>query len=223
MVLMAALTSAVGFVALIVSRQYGLKHRPDLVDQWDDRVKQTFGPLRDQLGLRPAEPAPVAPPPLRRPADPRVVVFKSKRKLQLLDGKTLVREWDIRLGAHPEGPKRNDGDGRTPEGLFYVCARNSLSRHHRFIGISYPGIEDADRGLAEGLITVEQAEAIRKAVAGRAAPPPTTKLGGGLGLHGEGSEPHSGDWTSGGVALSNEAVEQLFRVIDLGDPVEIRP
>ena len=34
-----------------------------------------------------------------------------------------------------------------------MCTRNSESKYHRSIGLSYPNEEDAERGLAAGLIT----------------------------------------------------------------------
>ena len=84
--------------------------------------------------------------------NPKVIVKKADRILQLWDGDTLVESYPIGLGFDPVGDKQREGDGRTPEGLYYVCTRNSASRFYLSLGLSYPNIEDAIEGLEAGLI-----------------------------------------------------------------------
>jgi hypothetical protein len=221
--LIAAMTGAVGFLGLIVAREYGLaRGRAETVRDLEDRARRVTDSVRGVVGAPDPAPAPAAPA-LRRPADPRVLVLKERRTVQLFDGRTLLAEWPCRLGPHPVGPKQAEGDGRTPEGLYYVCTKNPFSKFHRFLGISYPGIADADRGLAAGRATPEQAEAVRRAIAARRPPPWNTSLGGEIGLHGTGGPERPGDWTAGCIAMSDEAAETLARVLEIGDPVEIRP
>lgn len=155
--------------------------------------------------------------PLERP---RVVVHKAARSLELFDGDRLVKTYRIALGTNPLDPKRKEGDGCTPEGGYYFCTKNERSRYHLFVGLSYPNVEDADRGLRAGLITRAQHDAIAKAIQARKRPPWETRLGGEIGLHGGGM---GSDWTAGCVALSNEEIEELFLLLDLGDEVVIEP
>jgi hypothetical protein len=157
--------------------------------------------------------------------NPRVVVLKSKRRLYLFDGQRLVRTYAIALGFTPTGDKQQLGDGRTPEGVFRVCSRKQDSRYHRFLGIDYPGAAGVDRGLARGLLTPGEAQAILGAQADGRCPPWTTALGGAIGMHGlGGADPDPGaDWTAGCVALADAHIEELFDVLRLGDPVEILP
>lgn len=151
---------------------------------------------------------------------PRVVVRKSARKLYLFDGTRLVRVYPIDLGAQPTGTKQFGADRRTPEGVFRVVSRNADSPYHRFLGISYPDEGAILRGLASGLISTGQAAALLDAHRRGRPPNWTTALGGGIGIHGH----RKGyDWTGGCIALSDEHVEELFRVLRLGDPVEILP
>ncbi|MHC4065180.1 MAG: L,D-transpeptidase family protein [Planctomycetota bacterium] len=156
---------------------------------------------------------------------PHVVVLKSKRCLHLFDGETLIRTYPIALGHSPVGAKRRVGDGRTPEGTFRICSKKERSRYHRFLGIDYPDAESARRGLASGLLTAGEAEAIREASAEGRCPPWTTALGGGIGFHGGGiARPNAGaDWTAGCIALSDAHIAELFEVLRLGDAVEILP
>ena len=158
-------------------------------------------------------------------ANPRVVVLKSKRRLHLFDGLTLVRTYPMALGPDPVGDKRRAGDGRTPEGVFRICTKKQDSRHHRFLGLDYPNAKTARRGLTEGLLTPGEARAITAATVTGRCPSWLTALGGGIGLHGCGdTTPGPGsDWTAGCIALANRDIEELFDVLRLGDEVEILP
>ncbi len=79
--------------------------------------------------------------------NPKLIVKKDERKLQVFDGEKLVKTYTIVLGSSPNGDKNTEGDGRTPEGEFYVFTRNDQSRFFLSLGVSYPGIDDAERGL----------------------------------------------------------------------------
>lgn len=151
---------------------------------------------------------------------PKVVVIKHERVLHLFDGAELIKSYPIALGKQPEGAKLYKNDNRTPEGLFRICTRNDRSRYHRFLGISYPDAQAVGRGIELGLISNGQAAAIRDALAEGRRPDWDTALGGAVGLHGGGTD---SDWTAGCVALSNADIEEVFGVLSLGDPVEIRP
>ncbi|MCP4249242.1 MAG: murein L,D-transpeptidase [bacterium] len=156
---------------------------------------------------------------------PRVVVLKSKRLLHLFDGDRLVRSYPMALGPRPVGEKQRLGDGRTPLGQFRICTKNRRSEHHRFLGIDYPQAQHARRGLADGLLTTGQAEAILAAAAEGRCPPWTTPLGGAVGLHGGDPRPAGAprDWTAGCIALTDDRIDELYDVLRLGDPVEILP
>ena len=151
---------------------------------------------------------------------PSLVIYKSRREMELYDGGSLVKTYRVALGLNPVDDKRKEGDGCTPEGRFYICTRNDRSKFHLFMGISYPNREDARRGLKSGLISQEEYARILEALAARKRPPWGTRLGGEIGIHGEGSEP---DWTQGGIAVENDDIEELFMVMELGSPVKIVP
>lgn len=161
---------------------------------------------------------------LARPAErldhPRVVVIKSRRLLHLYDGDRLVRTFPVEIGGGTAGPKRIAGDRRTPEGRFRIVTRNPESAFHLFLGIDYPGLPDAELGLASGLLSEGEAEAIRAAHARGECPSWLTALGGGIGLHGGAT---GGGATEGCIAMSDEHIEVLDRVLRIGDPVEILP
>jgi lipoprotein-anchoring transpeptidase ErfK/SrfK len=159
--------------------------------------------------------------PLRLPlAAPKVVVEKKARRVTLYSKGERVRVYRAVLGFAPVGDKERQGDGRTPEGTFYVCVKNEKSSFYLSLGLSYPNEEDAERGLRAGLITPAQAARIRRAVRRRASPPWDTALGGEIFIHGGGV---SSDWTAGCVALENEQMKELFDAVPVGAAVVIEP
>jgi murein L,D-transpeptidase YafK len=152
--------------------------------------------------------------------NPRIVVLKSKRRLQLYSDGALVRTYKVGLGLSPVADKKRQGDHATPEGEFYVFTKNNKSAYFLSLGISYPNIEDAERGLRDGLISPAEHTAIVKANKLKVAPPQHTALGGDIYIHGNGA---SSDWTWGCVALENEDVKELFAAVAVGTPVTIKP
>ena len=152
--------------------------------------------------------------------NPRIVIRKSKRKVHLFDGDEHVKQYKMVLGFSPSGDKEIEGDGRTPEGDFYVFAKNPKSKFHLSLGLSYPGREDAERGLKEGLISQEEHDEIFAAIAERRMPLQETKLGGEIYIHGGGT---ASDWTEGCVALGNAEMTELFDSVTVGTKVTILP
>ncbi len=151
---------------------------------------------------------------------PSLVVIKSKRELRLLSGGEILRTYRVGLGLEPVRPKERQGDFATPEGTYYVCMKNPQSKYELSLGLSYPGPADADRGFADGLISAAERGRIHAAWRARSTPPWNTALGGEIMIHGHGAD---ADWTAGCVALDDGDIRELFAVIPVGTPVEIRP
>ena len=149
----------------------------------------------------------------------RVVITKRNRTLTLYDGDNAVLSFPVVIGQNP-ADKIREGDLATPVGEFYICYKNPASRYHRFLGLSYPNLEDADRGERDRLITVAEATTIRAAISGQQCPPWKTALGGEVGLHGPCPNVN---WTHGCIAMTVTQIEQLYDLLDLGDPVTIVP
>ncbi|MEK7448193.1 MAG: L,D-transpeptidase [Planctomycetota bacterium] len=150
--------------------------------------------------------------------DISIKIIKSERKLFLYSGAQPIKTYRIGLGRAPREPKKQEGDKKTPVGEYYVCTRNEKSSFHLFLGLSYPNIKDAQRGLSEGLITPDESNQIAEAINKKEKPPWATKLGGWIGIHGSGS---NADWTLGCIALDDEDVEELWFTAPLGTPVVI--
>lgn len=151
---------------------------------------------------------------------PRILIKKEARTLEVFDGDKLVKQYKIALGSQPVGDKEIEGDGKTPEGDFYIFTKNPKSKFYLSLGVSYPNIEDAERGLKNKLITKEQGEQIIKAINEKKMPLQKTKLGGEIYIHGSGN---ATDWTEGCIAMKNRDMKELFDAISVKTPVKIEP
>lgn len=151
---------------------------------------------------------------------PRIVIKKKARVLQLFDDEKLIKTYKIALGFTPVGEKELEGDGKTPEGEFYIFTKNNKSRFYLSLGLSYPNIDDAKRGLQKKLISKAEYNTIIKAVREKRMPPQKTKLGGEIYIHGGGSQ---SDWTLGCTALENKDIKEIFDVVPVGTTVIIEP
>jgi murein L,D-transpeptidase YafK len=160
----------------------------------------------------------------------RILVKKGERKLHLYvlenEKEKLAKTYHIALGNNPTGTKRKQGDGATPEGDYYITHKNGRSKFYLSLGVSYPNITDADKGLKEGLITNAEHQAIVRAIRTGTKPPQNTRLGGDIFIHGGGTGKLFGsvqDWTLGCVALENDGIKELFEMIPVKTPVSIVP
>lgn len=137
----------------------------------------------------------------------QVVIQKAARTLSLYGDGRLVKTYQIALGPDAKGPKEREGDGRTPEGKYVIDSRKKDSAFHRALHISYPNDEDRRRARRLGVLP-----------------------GGAIMIHGlpngmgsNGKAHLMPDWTSGCIAVTNEEIEELWRVVPDGTRVEIKP
>ncbi len=137
----------------------------------------------------------------------RILVEKKAHRLTLFHDNTLVKTYQIALGQQPEGPKQFVGDNKTPEGRYIIDSRKKNSSYHRALHISYPSSKDV-------------------ALATRQKRSP----GGNIMIHGLpkgmghlGSLHRLMDWTAGCIAVTNTEIEEIWRAIPDGTPIEIQP
>lgn len=155
------------------------------------------------------------------PGRPVIEIWKGERRLQLRFGDYVDREFKVMLGRAPRFAKEERGDYRTPVGRYYISSKH-VSRFHRFLGISYPNIDDAERGYQRGMIDADQWADIFFANLHGDLPSQRTRLGGMVGIHGFGSRQYLPiDWTEGCIAVSNDEIEYLYEIAPVGTPVII--
>lgn len=137
----------------------------------------------------------------------KIVVVKGERRLYLVRGGQVLKSYRVALGHEPKGTKLHQGDGRTPEGLYRVSGFNAASRFFRSIRISYPNEEDVRRARALG-----------------------QPAGGDIMIHGlaperrsYGAEHWRFNWTNGCIAVTDAEIDEIWRRVEVGTPIEIRP
>lgn len=151
--------------------------------------------------------------------EPRVVVEKAARRLTVYDGAASVKTYRVIVGVGA-GDKAREGDRCTPEGRFYVCMKNPTSKFVLSLGLSYPNLEHAQRGLRDGLISRQQHDDIAAALRDGGWPEWYTPLGGEIMIHGCAGTREA---TAGCVAMQDDDIRELFAALPLGTPVEIEP
>lgn len=159
--------------------------------------------------LAPPRPAPLprVPPltvPLTGPVDHIVIQKSARRMTAFRDGQPL-KTYRIALGFTPDGDKRQQGDGKTPEGRFTIDRVNPRSAYHLSLGLDYPRPQDRARAAALGV-----------------------DPGGDIFIHGQPNqrpdgETLPGDWTAGCIALSDTEIRELYAAARIGTTVEILP
>jgi len=137
----------------------------------------------------------------------RIIVHKKSRTMELTVGGRVLKTYKIALGGEPVGPKTQQGDHRTPEGIFVIDRRNARSQFHRSLHISYPRPEDSERARKLGV-----------------------SPGGDIFIHGLpngygflGPAHRLHDWTDGCIAVTDQEIEEIWRMVDDGTTVEIHP
>ena len=157
----------------------------------------------------------------------KIVIDKSDHSLSIFSGNNWLKSYPVEFGEGGTGDKEVAGDRKTPEGTFYVTEKSVLNPADYYLGsrwlrLSYPNTEDADRGLLRGLINRWTRDQVVAAIRSGTTPPQHTALGGGVGIHG-GDKPEFGNsWTWGCIGLSNTDIEDFYNVINLGTPVIIK-
>lgn len=144
------------------------------------------------------------------PSDVQVdslVVFKSQHKMLAYQQGQLLKTYKVSLGDDPSGHKVFEGDEKTPEGLYSINTKNDKSGYHKNLGISYPNAQD-----------IKHAKSIGKSPGG------DIKIHGlrnGFGLINKFQRWFN--WTNGCVALTNPEIDELYRSVELGTRIQIKP
>jgi murein L,D-transpeptidase YafK len=137
----------------------------------------------------------------------RVVVLKEERTLQLLNAGKVIKTYKVALGGDPVGPKTRQGDHKTPEGIYRLDFRNAHSQFYKSIHISYPNAQDRKRAREKGV-----------------------SPGGDIFVHGlpngfgaVGPAHRLRDWTDGCIAVTDDEIDEIWKAVKDGTPIEIKP
>jgi murein L,D-transpeptidase YafK len=136
-----------------------------------------------------------------------VVVLKSERTLNLLAHGQVIRSYKVALGGTPVGAKEQQGDHKTPEGHYVLDRRNPKSKFYKSIHVSYPNEHDRRNADKKGV-----------------------SAGGDIMIHGlpngtgaVGAAHRLVDWTDGCIAVTDSEMDEIWKLVADGTPIEIRP
>jgi len=137
----------------------------------------------------------------------KILILKSARTMTLLSGGKTLKTYKVALGGVPVGPKRIEGDHKTPEGNYIIDAKNAHSRFHLALHVSYPSAADTKTARKLG-----------------------ARPGGAIMIHGLASSfaylgalHRQTDWTDGCIAVTNAEIEEIWKLVPVGTRVEIHP
>ncbi len=136
----------------------------------------------------------------------RILVTKSSHTLVLYSHGAVLRTYKVALGR-ASGRKEQQGDNRTPEGHYRIDSHNPHSSCHLSLHISYPNADDRLRAKtahhpAGGDIMIHG-------------------LPNGLGYLG--ALHRMTDWTYGCIAVTDAEMEEIYRLVPDGTPIDILP
>lgn len=138
------------------------------------------------------------------PAVTQILVEKRKKKMYLLNGKKTLKKYKVKFGFAPVGHKVRQGDGKTPEGLYYLDRRNFDSSFYLSLGISYPNARDKAYARSIGV-----------------------NPGGDIFIHGLPNDSKKAkrlrkNWTAGCISVSDIEMREIFWMTRLGTPIYIK-
>lgn len=148
----------------------------------------------------------------------KIEVKKGDQTVDIIEG--------IAIGQSGAGQKLHRGDNITPSGEYRIGWVGEKSTFHRFFGLNYPSVQDADNALRRGVIDKYTHSDIVNAHLYNHVPPQNTPLGGRIGIHGLGRASEkihqTMNWTHGCIALTNKQIDHLSQWVDTGTIVRIK-
>jgi murein L,D-transpeptidase YafK len=134
-----------------------------------------------------------------------IMVDKSTRTMYLMESGAVIRKYKVALGGQPRGHKSQEGDERTPEGIYTLDFKKEDSAFHRSMHINYPNAKDVENAQGKGV-----------------------KPGGAIMIHGQKNgleklafiSKHV-DWTDGCIALTNAEMDEFMTLVDVGTKIRI--
>ena len=138
----------------------------------------------------------------------KIIVYKSKRKMDLYRDGKVVDTLPVSLGKNPKGDKVKQGDNKTPEGQYWIRRKLCSQKYYRSLCISYPNPNDIRQARSRGV-----------------------NPGGDITIHAQPTWNASGqnnkytlarNWTQGCVAVTNKEMEKLWYAVREGVPIVIK-
>ena len=165
----------------------------------------------------------------RNLSDVNIVVDRKTYTLNIYEDTVFIKSYRVSLGRNLSDKKRLSNDGATPIGTYKICSISDDPTYYKFLKLNYPNLDDASEALRKSLITQKQFNQIKFEYYYEDCVSSETILGGDIGIHGIGrlnpifkNLPFVYNWTNGSIALSNESLDEILKVINKGTKVVIK-
>jgi len=140
------------------------------------------------------------------PTADSLLVIKHDHTLTLLRDGQPIKQYRVALGRGGLGPKQQAGDNKVPEGTYRIVSRNAHSTFYRALRVGYPTPQQAAAAHARGV-----------------------DPGGDIMIHGIrnglgwlGPAQRLVDWTKGCIAVTDPEMDEIWKAVPDGAPIEIR-
>jgi murein L,D-transpeptidase YafK len=117
----------------------------------------------------------------------------------------------------------------TPTGKYRICRIDTDYVYYKKLFLDYPNIADAAEALRMQIITKDEFIAISNSITNDGCSNEFTELGSDIGIQGIGEYnevfknlPFVFNWTNGSIAVSNENIDELLSVVNIGTKVTIK-
>ncbi len=141
------------------------------------------------------------------PVIDNLLIHKQERRLEVISNGEVIHQYRIALGREPVGHKREQGDNRTPEGIYTIDWRHRSPDYNLSMHLDYPNLKDQALAWKRG---VEPGNMIM--------------------IHGTPLDDEYPDWffqgldwTNGCIALDNQSMQELWDLTPNQTLVEIIP
>ncbi|MBN2572088.1 MAG: L,D-transpeptidase [Ignavibacteriales bacterium] len=157
-----------------------------------------------------------------------IIIERNNYELKLFNNSTLIKTYKAIFGKNNSMVKTSSKDYVTPIGNYKICNIKENSKYHKFFQLDYPNKNDAAEGFKRDYINEQEYKSIISSLDSNNCPYAKTKLGADIGIQGIGEYnfifknlPFTYNWTNGSIAISNEDIDELYRVVKIGTVVVI--
>jgi len=161
--------------------------------------------------------------------EPNILIDTQHYSLELYEKDTLLKKYNVVFGLNHSTKDWLGRKNSTPLGEYHICRIDTSVKYHKELMLDFPNEKDAAEALKNGIISKEDFRKIIEYSKDHNCSYDGTPLGADISIHGIGKYnlifknlPFAFNWTNGSIAMSNEAVDELYSVVKIGTRVTIR-
>ncbi|PID63085.1 MAG: L,D-transpeptidase [Ignavibacteriae bacterium] len=161
--------------------------------------------------------------------NPKIIIDRKGYTLNLYSDSLFIKKYHAVFGKNKASKKNSKDDFVTPIGTYKICKIADDEQYYKKLYLNYPNTKDASEALRDKIINKMEFQEILSRIKNGNCPYPNTKLGADIAIQGIGEYnlifknlPFVFNWTNGSIAISNESIDELISVINVGTNVTIK-